>query len=106
MVVGYHHFRKPPYIHIIIYLFLFSFMLIFFNIVNLDLLSLPETNSSHLKIGHPKRKPIFQPQCFRCYASCREGKMFGKRVLKNLSNGGFMVIYHGKRLNISLNKSK
>ena len=33
--------------------------------------------------------------------------MFGKRALKNLSNGGFMVIYHGKKkLNISLNKSK
>ena len=24
--------------------------------------------------------------------------MFGKRALKNLSNGGFMVIYHGKKV--------
>ncbi len=28
--------------------------------------TLPETNSSHLKIGHPKRKSIFQPCLFRC----------------------------------------
>ena len=29
-------------------------------------LTLPETNSSHLKIGHPKRKLVFQPSIFRC----------------------------------------
>ena len=26
----------------------------------------PETNSSPLKIGHPKRKLVFQPSIFRC----------------------------------------
>ena len=34
---------------------------------------LPETNSLHLKIGHPKRKLVFQPFIFRCYVSFREG---------------------------------
>ena len=33
----------------------------------------PETNSSPLKIGHPKRKLVFQPSIFRCYVSFREG---------------------------------
>ena len=28
--------------------------------------TLPETNSSPLKIGHPKRKRVFQPSIFRC----------------------------------------
>ena len=27
--------------------------------------TLPETNSSHLKIGHPKRKLVLQPSIFR-----------------------------------------
>ena len=27
--------------------------------------TLPETNSSHLKLGHPKRKLVFQPCIFR-----------------------------------------
>ena len=35
--------------------------------------TLPETNSSHLKIGHPKTKVVFQPSIFRCYLSFREG---------------------------------
>ena len=37
--------------------------------------TLPETNSSHLKIGDPKRKRIvFQPSIFRCEnVSFREG---------------------------------
>ena len=34
----------------------------------------PKTNSSHLSVGLPKRKLIFQPQCFRCYVSFREGR--------------------------------
>ena len=36
----------------------------------------PETNSSPLKIGHPKRKQVFQPSIFRCKfaVSFREGK--------------------------------
>ena len=35
--------------------------------------TLPETNSSPLKIGHPKRKLLFQPSIFRGYISFREG---------------------------------
>ncbi len=35
--------------------------------------TLPETNSSPLKIGLPKRKVVFQPSIFRCYVSFREG---------------------------------
>ena len=35
--------------------------------------TLPETNSSHLKMGHPKRKLVFQPSIFRCYVSFKEG---------------------------------
>ena len=30
------------------------------------MVTLPETNSSHLKIGHPERKWIFQPSIFGC----------------------------------------
>ena len=29
-------------------------------------IAVPETNSSPLKIGHPKRKLVFQPSIFRC----------------------------------------
>ena len=32
----------------------------------IDLITLPKTNSSPLKIGHPKRNFIFQPSIFRC----------------------------------------
>ena len=35
-------------------------------------ITLPETNSSHLKIGHPNWKVVFQPSIFRCYVSFRE----------------------------------
>ncbi len=35
--------------------------------------TLTETNSSPLKIGHPKRKVVFQPSIFRGYVSFREG---------------------------------
>ncbi len=36
--------------------------------------TLPKTNSSPLKIGHPKRKLVFQPSIFRCEnVSFREG---------------------------------
>ena len=36
--------------------------------------TLPKTSSLHLKIGHPKRKLIFQPSIFRCEnVSFREG---------------------------------
>ena len=34
-----------------------------------------KTNSSHLKIGHPKRKLVFQPSIFRGYVSFREGRI-------------------------------
>ena len=40
---------------------------------NHPLFTLPETNSSPLKIGHPKRKLVFQTSIFRCYVSFREG---------------------------------
>ena len=33
----------------------------------------PWTNSSPAKIGHLKRKLVFQSSIFRCYVSCREG---------------------------------
>ena len=39
----------------------------------IDSLKHPETNSLHLKIGHPKRKLVFQPSIFGCYVSFREG---------------------------------
>ncbi len=35
--------------------------------------TLPETNSSTLKIGIPNRKVVFQPSIFRGYVSFREG---------------------------------
>ena len=38
--------------------------------------TLPETNSSPLKIDHPKRKLVFQPSIFRGYVSFREGNRF------------------------------
>ena len=37
------------------------------------LLTLPETNSSPLKIGIPNRKVVFQPSMFTGYVSFREG---------------------------------
>ena len=36
--------------------------------------TLPETNSSHLKIGLPNRKVVFQPSIFRGYVSFGECK--------------------------------
>ena len=42
--------------------------------VNLRGCTLPETNSSPLKIGLPNRKVVFQPSIFRGYVSFREGK--------------------------------
>ena len=36
-------------------------------------LTLPETNSSPLKIGLPNRKVVFQPSIFRCYVSFSQG---------------------------------
>ena len=37
--------------------------------------TLHETNSSHLEIGHAKRKLVFQPSIFKCYVSFREGNI-------------------------------
>ena len=43
----------------------------------------------HLKIGHPKRKLVFQPSIFRCHVSFREGGSFPGLVhLSNLSFRG------------------
>ena len=39
--------------------------------------TLPETNSSPLKIGHPKRKLVFQPQIFKRYVGFRECNWIG-----------------------------
>ena len=51
--------------------------------------TLPETNSSHLKIGHPKRKVVFQPSIFRGYVSFREGKLQRKpTVFASQKEGG------------------
>ena len=58
-------------------------------------LTLPETNSSHLKMGHPKKKLVFLPSVFRCYVSLREGNpcmcfwWFGEVMSCNPSNGIF-----------------
>ena len=38
-------------------------------------ITLPESNSSPLKIGHPKRKLVFQPSIFGSYVSFREGRV-------------------------------
>ena len=35
---------------------------------------LPSLQLKHLKIGHPKRKLVFQPSIFRCYVSFKEGR--------------------------------
>ena len=51
--------------------------------------TLPETNSSPLKIGHPKRKVVFQPWIFRGYVSFRE------------CNGGFYTWKQGMTHNKS-----
>ena len=41
----------------------------------LSYITLPETNSSPLKLGHAKMKPVFQPSIFRAYVSFREGSI-------------------------------
>ena len=38
-------------------------------------ITLPETNSSPLKIGLPNRKVVFQPSIFRGYVSFREANL-------------------------------
>ena len=58
--------------------------------------TLPETNSSPLKIGHPNRKVVLQPSIFRSYVSFREGIIYytswvdnlGIKCLKIFSFGG------------------
>ena len=40
--------------------------MLFASSLKLGCLKIPETKSSHLKIGFPKRKVIFQPSIFRC----------------------------------------
>ena len=43
-------------------------------------ITLPETNSLHLKIGHPNRKVVFQPSILRGYVSFREGITLGVQI--------------------------
>ena len=42
---------------------------------NMSMSTLHETNSSHLEIGHAKRKLVFQPSIFKCYVSFRDGNI-------------------------------
>ena len=51
--------------------------------------TLPETNSSHLKVGHPKRKLISFPTIFRCYVRfteiiCPSNLVNGSKLSYNL----------------------
>ena len=41
-----------------------------------------ETNNSPLKIGHPKRKVVFQPAIFRGYVCFREGTLLANHLSK------------------------
>ena len=51
--------------------------------------TLPETNSSHLKMGLPKRKVVFQSSIFRCYVSFREGIPLRLLKFPNQRSGDF-----------------
>ena len=62
---------------------------------SMENITLLGTDSSPLKIGHPKRKPVFQPSIFRCKlaVSFREGrsiffllKSWGKKTHQNPIN--------------------
>ena len=44
-------------------------------------ITLPETNSSHLKIGHPKRELVFQPSIFGCNSFVSGSVYFSERTL-------------------------
>ena len=65
---------------------------------NGKIITLPETNSSPLKIGHYKRKFIFQPSIFRCKlaVSFREGTCLGSLLSKHFFKGqaGLSVFPH------------
>ena len=63
--------------------------------------TLPETNSSHLKIGHPKRKLIFQPSIFGCELLVSGRVMYehmfffqGRRYM----NGNLIPILRSRRM--------
>ena len=61
--------------------------------------TLPETNSSPLKIFHPKRRLVFQPSIFRCElaASFREGKyhdISNPPQLQGLSSSDVWILRH------------
>ena len=60
--------------------------------------TLPETNSSHLKRWYPKRKVIFQPSIFRCYVSFREGMIHSGTLtwLHGISTIEIVAIRHLK----------
>ncbi len=50
--------------------------------LSLDQIWLPRTNELPLKIGHPRRKLVFQPSIFRCEnASLREGYNFQNGII-------------------------
>ena len=54
--------------------------------------TLPETNGSPLKIGHPKRKLVFQPSISRCYVSFRECNLYFRNTgLQSVSSLGCQV---------------
>ena len=70
--------------------------------------ALPETNSSPLKIGYPKRKVVFQLSIFRGYVSFREGNIytwgvdcFSVASVGSLNNPSSQVVqtYHGQAHN-------
>ena len=55
--------------------------------------TLPETNSSPLKISLPNRKVVFQPSIFRGYVSFREGNQ--QKHLFFVLNIFKLTIQHG-----------
>ena len=58
------------------------------------LVAIPETNSSTLKTGHPKRKFLFQPLVFRGHVSFREGRtIFFSHFPCNLASSSFVRKY-------------
>ena len=62
------------------------------------MVTLPETNSSPLKIGLPNRKAVFQPSIFRGYVSFRECSGFaGDEILPSFTGGYFLDLYSGEQ---------
>ena len=60
----------------------------------IPLVPLPETNSSTLEIGHPKRKFLFQPWVFSGHVSLREGRtIFSPHFPCTLASSSFVRKY-------------